>query len=98
MSETKHTPGPWDDASNYPESHSVRIFSKCHYIATVGNSDDTKEQTEANARLIAAAPDLLVDLESCVAFLLQPSEARPLARHAAIQKALVDIAKAKGQS
>lgn len=54
-----HTRGPWDDASNYPGIDSVRIFSKTHYIATVGNSDDPRDVTEANARLIAAAPDLL---------------------------------------
>lgn len=54
-----HTPGPWDDASNYPGIDSVRIFAKTHYIATVGHSDDPRELTEANARLIAAAPDLL---------------------------------------
>lgn len=55
----KHTPGPWDDASKYPEIPTVRIFAKAHYIASVGNSDDSREQTEANARLIASAPELL---------------------------------------
>lgn len=57
-----HTPGPWDDASKYPDADSVRIFAKAHYIATVGNSDDPRDVTEANARLIAAAPDLLAEL------------------------------------
>lgn len=54
-----HTPGPWDDASKYPFVDSVRIFAGTHYIATVGNSDDTREQTEANAHVIAAAPRML---------------------------------------
>jgi hypothetical protein len=60
--QASHTPGPWDDASKYPEIASVRIFAGSHYIATVGNSDDSREQTEANARLIAAAPELYAAL------------------------------------
>lgn len=64
---TSHTPGPWDDASNYPEFASVRIFAGSHYIATVGNSDDTKAQTEANAHLIAAAPELYEALTAVMA-------------------------------
>lgn len=69
----KHTPGPWDDASNYPELASVRIFAGSHYIATVGNSDDLKAQTEANARLIAAAPELLDALKQAHAQLARMS-------------------------
>lgn len=50
------TPGPWDDASHNDDSSTVRIFAKCHYIGSIGNSDDPPEQTRANARLIASAP------------------------------------------
>ncbi len=60
---TRHTPEPWDDASQYPEFQSIRIFAKTKYIATVGNSDDIKEETQANASLIAAAPELLEALK-----------------------------------
>lgn len=59
-----HTPGPWDDASKYDIVDSVRIFAGTHYIATVGNSDDTRAQTQSNARLIAASPDLLAALKA----------------------------------
>lgn len=64
MSEAKFTPGPWDDASKYPEIPTVRIFAKCHYIASVGNIDDSREQTEANAHLICTAPamDIILSL------------------------------------
>lgn len=68
----EHTPGPWDDASQYPYCDSVRIFAKAHYIATVGNCGDPKEVTLANARLIAKAPEMAallrdaLEQEQCV--------------------------------
>lgn len=98
-----HTPTPWDDASNYPEFASVRIFAGSHYIATVGNSDDTKAQTEANAEFIVracssheelvAALQYVVncfDRESCDPMLtLDPVQAIARAKYA--------IAKAEGR-
>ena len=45
-----HTPGPWDVPNK-----SVKIRG-CNFLATVHWEDD---EAEANARLIAAAPDLL---------------------------------------
>lgn len=65
---TKHTPGPWDYARpEYPSSeylHEYRITAKhpdrpgCRFsLARV--DEFTAEASEANARLIAAAPDLL---------------------------------------
>lgn len=70
MSETKHTPGPWEQSDNQIEHEGM-------LICTVTSSDDfpcivdDEQQTEAearasvdlecawNARLISAAPDLL---------------------------------------
>lgn len=64
-----HSPLPWDDASAYPYSHSVRIFARAKYVATVGNSDDTKEQTVANAAFIVKAVNcheaLVAALKDC---------------------------------
>ena len=68
---TTHTPGPWNvDGSNItgPDDHNIGIVSGPH---TIGASDAALEsrmrehaRDEANARLIAAAPDLLAALES----------------------------------
>lgn len=55
---TKHTPGPWE---HKPKSTTVYIGNKLQAIvsAEVGIKDIDWEEAEANARLIAAAPDLL---------------------------------------
>ena len=55
-----HTPGPWDVPNK-----SVKIRG-CNFLATVHWDDD---EAEANARLIAAAPDLLAALEAVTACL-----------------------------
>lgn len=64
FSETRHTPGPWSTAE-WPsrEKDYIRVFAGTTYVGSVGNSDDPFERTEANARLIAAAPDLLAALK-----------------------------------
>ena len=71
---TGHTPGPW--SIERADSNRVMHFeddSQTHYrhVAYCGSDWDTgrtgerdKEDT-ANARLIAAAPDLLVALRAC---------------------------------
>lgn len=64
MSKIQHTPGPWDDCSKNATGETVRIFANSHYIGSIGNSDDTPEQTQANAHLIAAAPDLLAAIKA----------------------------------
>lgn len=51
---TKHTPGPWN-ALKYPDVKS--------WTVAAGKSVASKIETEANARLIAAAPLLLDTLE-----------------------------------
>ncbi|HEX3941609.1 MAG TPA: hypothetical protein VHX11_09025 [Acidobacteriaceae bacterium] len=63
MSETKHTPGPW---SRYNEERCSNIFleSHCHgSVCKIANN----LHAEANARLIAAAPELLEALERLIA-------------------------------
>ena len=49
---TKHTPGPWRTSG----TQSFYVFA--------GDEVVTNGSTQANARLIAAAPDLLAALES----------------------------------
>jgi len=53
----KHTPGPWriELYENFIVSGTISIATTCH------NPD--RETTKANARLIAAAPDLLEALQ-----------------------------------
>lgn len=76
---SKHTPGPWvHDTRGYPHPD-VKAANGRNVACTwgVNHSSKTKEAVEAqnqvtraNARLIAAAPDMLAALETCEAFLL----------------------------
>jgi hypothetical protein len=89
--ETKHTPGPWSaaDVTNLDQD-GVGIFAKnqgglSYYIAScryMGTADP--KPALANARLIAAAPDLLEALRCAVS--QDPSNWQDIAR-AAIAKA-----------
>jgi hypothetical protein len=54
---TTHTPGPW---SVVPGTNHFHIKAADWYVAKTGN--DTKE-AEANARLMASAPELLKALQ-----------------------------------
>lgn len=64
----QHTPGPWTRGEDSPISHPSWIIGApgapvaecCHYGL------DPRDY-EANATLIAAAPELLAALESCLA-------------------------------
>lgn len=78
MGESKHTPGPWkfiDASSSF--AHQLKpvciIQSGDKQVASFSWNDDspwfpTKEQSHANARLIAAAPELLEALQDLYAF------------------------------
>lgn len=61
MSNTTHTPGPWATAVVVKDFVSVIDEKNGQYIADVyyRSDDDGNNETEANARLIAAAPELL---------------------------------------
>ncbi len=85
MSEHKHTPGPWivgisEDFSGWP------MFR----LRDMENSDPNAREAQANARLIAAAPDLLAACESALALLGNPGDDGPVstALRAAIAKAV----------
>lgn len=57
----EHTPGPWTvNAIQYSSTSRVthEVFARLRYVASVNDADD--------ARLIAAAPDLLEALEEKV--------------------------------
>jgi len=87
-----HTPGPWDWHGPYMTGgYKVSALDKDGHQTMQAFVDRADRATnEANARLIAAAPDLLAALLRCVAVLEQtgpmPSAIRTEAR-AAIAKA-----------
>lgn len=64
---SKHTPGPWKVSRRFDIYQDNRGYCGYYVGSTRGNSDDlpenVKEQDEANARLIAAAPELLDALQ-----------------------------------
>lgn len=68
---TKHTPGPWilrsagELLNEIPHPFDFVEVSKQRYITTEGKSE---REANANARLIAAAPDLLDMCERLLGF------------------------------
>lgn len=75
----KHTPGPWGFVMNYnwPFRQDVHVMAKGFgLIATVsvdGGLPHIAGKQRANARLIAAAPELLEAMEAVHAFLTDPN-------------------------
>lgn len=86
-----HTPGPWA----VDEIRSVQAITWCGEvcIADVGGNADEEEQL-ANARLIAAAPDLLA---ACEAMIAAEKACDILAGDSAITAIRAAIARAKGE-
>jgi hypothetical protein len=69
MNQSKHTPGPWNvdgDATVYGPRFSIANDKEQIGIFEVADCKGYKQEREANARLIAAAPDLLLALERLV--------------------------------
>jgi hypothetical protein len=80
----KHTPGPW----NYGVIRDVLEFQPEW-------EDASDDRLDADARLIAAAPEILAALE-CITDALSPP--RNAEEEAAIAAALAALAKAKGEA
>lgn len=69
MNQSKHTPGPWNvdgDATVYGPRFSIANDKEQIGRFEVADCKGYKQEREANARLIAAAPDLLLALERLV--------------------------------
>lgn len=71
---TKHTPGPWKTIEHgwsqtgiYADGAQIAIID-IYDEATEENQNELEARTAANARLIAAAPDLLDALKTVVEF------------------------------
>lgn len=96
MSEIKHTPGPWSVSFECVDPEWAIVATRGGVVIANVNADHLQD---ANARLIAAAPDLL----EAVAGLIRLSEA---IRHSVglgknqlerIERAKAAIAKAEGR-
>ncbi len=94
----QHTPGPW--VASPAIRSGFTIDAKCDPWLIVSTSDEEGRyggiETEANARLIAAAPDLLEALRTLVSMAESfPSELHK--DHPDVIEALAAIAKATGE-
>jgi len=84
MSETKHTPGPWslehwDYGEGRPDETMPTICTDDTAVAQVlaifrpDDADHGESERDANARLIAAAPDLLAACEAAFNYVNVPN-------------------------
>jgi hypothetical protein len=92
MATQNHTPGPWKTNCLHIERQNGQSIA-----ATVHDSWQTEEEELANARLIAAAPELLEALQQCVGLLsvaVMADGATSLYGSPVTQKARAAIAKA----
>ena len=98
---SKHTPGPWqtDQAEHDAPYQDIRIHAGKGSICSVWIDDaplhDYNAEQRANARLIAAAPELLEALRTAVDHLEGMPDQEDVA--ACVVKARAAIAKATGE-
>lgn len=89
---SKHTEGPWS-TNHVGFTHAKN--GAC--IAEVGIDVLPFDEVEANARLIDASPDLLEALEELVAYVDEMHRIGHIQRPAQSSKAVLAIAKARGE-
>ncbi|WP_281659868.1 hypothetical protein [Microvirgula aerodenitrificans] len=91
--ETKHTPGPWATIGA-----SIVNAENRNTVAFAVERDGDSATQDANARLIAAAPELLKELDRLLSAVMQNSDAdqTELGLKPFIRPALAAIAKATG--
>lgn len=94
----EHTPGPWKIGNIRPGDKVIRIEPDA---AIVDYDDVNQDEAQANAYLIAAAPDMLDSLHELVAGLYAVGITMPRIKAAtadALDRARVAIAKAEGET
>ena len=108
-SETKHTPGPWClDITRDGDGDVVRVVQEestahpYHIAEVYGHGGDavTDTQRMRDARLIAAAPEMLEALETIEKWLYHIERGSPMAANAAEMirgKARAALRKARGE-
>jgi len=92
------TPGPWKQATRGPNGCPIIGDGKGLMVAMIthsANEHDQSVEAEANAHLIAAAPDLLEALES-ISFRWDTKNLYKIGE--AIEASRAAIAKAKGEA
>ena len=90
-----HTPGPW----SVSKRATLRVIAHDdNTIASTGCTDNLRDQWEANARLIAAAPDLLAALEKLYRLHCGLDSWHEDAMSNTWASAIAAIAKAKGEA
>lgn len=92
--QAQHTPGPWNW---HQYSRGLYIYGLGHQVCCIDASraSDMDHEDKANARLIAAAPDLLEALQAFVSDHLTLSEC--VQNAAVLERALAAIAKTEGK-
>lgn len=98
MSETRFTPGPWELTQQYLGMGTctlgTQIWQQMGYRIAFTEGQNVGASTElANARLIAAAPDLYAALESILQYCAPLSEQQDQSR----LSAFAALAKARGE-
>lgn len=89
----KHTPGPWE--IDYGYNRIIKSIGPCVPDEYAGSA--WLEVTEADARLIAAAPDLLRALSNLIETITTPYVSEVETR-LAIKDAKIEISKATGEN
>lgn len=92
MSDSKHTPGPW--AVTGPTGTTVCATTDRGRYPVAFAEGVSLAQMDANAALIAAAPDLLAACEAL--YTAVAADLSPKARDEALAAGLAAIAKARG--
>lgn len=95
MEKIIHTPGPWVIHGNFTEIHPHDDSDGNQVIADI-DPDCEMDSREANARLIAAAPDLLAALEFALHLIETTGDFADFEVGKVIDEAINAIAKAKG--
>ena len=99
---SEHTPGPWELAWEDGKHGVIGQTTGGKLVAIVGNNPDDgrNDERKANARLIAAAPDLLAACEAVLKWAETPqSEDRGTFTYfAEVIVPMVDVAIAKAKS
>lgn len=80
---TKHTPAPWKVHNNIGKKSEIGIIADeapC-IICTMSNAKEWPNEAEANARLIAAAPELLDALKAIKGMCNMPEVRQAMMKH-----------------
>lgn len=80
-SQTAHTPGPWSFGGKSQEGQTVVYAVNPHHrgeewVADCNTGHHSAKECVANARLIAAAPEMLATVENLARVLVQATDAR----------------------